>query len=235
MCGRYVSPDEAAIERFWHIGRHNNRNLFVERFNVQPTTQVPVIRIGHESGELELTEARWGLVPHWWSQPKAPTFTINAREEEAATKPMWRGPLAQGRCLLPAEGWYEWRPAERVDEKTGEVKSVKQPYFLHLPGRQPFCFAGILSYSAIPGRDEPGLSCAIMTRAASPMVAAVHDRMPVILPDDAHAAWLDPAVKDAKRAVDVARKRWLDDFQHYAVSLKVNNARFDDPSMIEPV
>ncbi len=232
MCGRYVSPDEAAIERFWHIGRHNNRNPFVERFNVQPTTQVPVLRIGHETGAVELTDARWGLVPHWWSKPKAPTFTINAREEEAASKPMWRGPLAQGRCLLPAEGWYEWRAAERVDAVTGEVKTVKQPYFLHLPDNRPFCFAGLMSYATIPGRDEPGLSVAIMTRAASKYVAAVHDRMPVILPDSAHDAWLDPKLKDANGALGVARKLWLDDFQHHTVSLRVNNARVDDPTLI---
>ena len=101
MCGRYVSPDQAAIERAWHIGRHNS-NPFVERYNVLPTTSVPVLRF--HDGALELTSARWGFIPFWWKQAKPPQSTINARSEEAAGRPMWRHAFARSRCLLPALG-----------------------------------------------------------------------------------------------------------------------------------
>lgn len=86
---RYVSPADAEIERFWHIGRHNY-DPFGRLFNVAPTTQIPLLRLGPEAGELQLAMARWGLIPFWWKQPKPPNFTFNTRIEEAATKPMWR-------------------------------------------------------------------------------------------------------------------------------------------------
>jgi putative SOS response-associated peptidase YedK len=150
MCGRYVSPDTAAIERAWHIGRHNN-NPFRRRFNVLPTTQVPILRRAADVDELELTEARWGLIPHWWSKPKPPPSTINARSEEAAGKPMWRFPYREARCLIPAVGWYEWKPMERTDPATGEVKTYKQPFYLRVDRQGPVCFAGLMS---TPG-DRP--------------------------------------------------------------------------------
>lgn len=88
MCGRYVSPEQGAIERAWHVGRTNS-NPFRRRYNVLPSTQVPILRWASYADEFELTEARWGLIPHWWNKPTAPTSTINARSEEAAGKPMW--------------------------------------------------------------------------------------------------------------------------------------------------
>jgi putative SOS response-associated peptidase YedK len=107
MCGRYVSPEQAAIEHEWPIGRANS-NPFPRVFNVAPTTLVPILRLDRESDELELTAARWGLIPHWWKDNKLPAHTINARSEDAPTKPMWRTALRNWRCLIPAEGWYEW-------------------------------------------------------------------------------------------------------------------------------
>ena len=101
MCGRYVSPDQAAMEREWHVGRANS-NPFPRRFNVAPTTLVPILRLDRGSDELELTAARWGLIPHWWKDAKIPVHTIDARSEDAATKPMWRAALRNWRCLIPA-------------------------------------------------------------------------------------------------------------------------------------
>lgn len=101
MCGRYVSPNQAAIERVWHLGRHNS-NPFIRRFNVQPTSIVPMLRLDPESGELELVTGRWGLVPHWWKDAKPPQSCFNARIEEAAAKPMWRDAMRRARCLVPA-------------------------------------------------------------------------------------------------------------------------------------
>jgi putative SOS response-associated peptidase YedK len=108
MCGRYVRPDTASIERQWHIGRTNS-NPFRGRFNVCPTDTIPILRAKRESGEIELTEARWGFVPHWWKQAKPPSSGFNARSEEAVSKPMWRHAYRNWRCLIPAVGWYEWQ------------------------------------------------------------------------------------------------------------------------------
>jgi putative SOS response-associated peptidase YedK len=214
MCGRYVSPEQASIERAWRIDRASG-NPFPRRFNVQPTTDVPVLRL--DGRALVLEAARWGLIPHWWKQNKPPTFTINARLEEAADKPMWREPLRGSRCLLPAEGWYEWQA----------LAGGKQPHYTRRSDGRPVCFAGLMSV----WRDRP--SCAILTRAAAGPVAQVHDRMPIVLADAAHAGWLDPALKDATR---YAREHALaDEFTHYPVSKRVNDARNDGPDLIEPL
>ena len=107
MCGRYVSPEEAAIERFWNLSHTQRENPLGRRFNVSPASIVPMLLLG-ETGALELVGARWGLIPFWWKEAKPPRLTFNARSEEAATKPMWRHPAAKSRCLVPALGWYEW-------------------------------------------------------------------------------------------------------------------------------
>ena len=213
MCGRYVSPEQASIERAWQVRRSSGLG-FPRRFNVQPTTDVPMLML--DADGLSLAAARWGLIPHWWKQDKPPTFTINARLEEAAGKPMWRDPMRRTRCLLPAEGWYEWQ----------ELAGGKQPHFFAREDRKPFCFAGLLS------TWNGKLSCALLTKAAEGPVAEVHDRMPVVLPDQAHSGWLDPALQDATafaRAHALARE-----FTHHAVSKRVNHARNEGPQLIEP-
>lgn len=180
MCGRYVSPEQAEIERFWHIGRHNS-NPFGRHYNVAPRVQVPIIYSTDDG--LELSLARWGLVPFWWAQPKLPPFTFNTRIEEAATKPMWRDVVKRSRCLIPAIGWYEWKPLEVVDPGTCEIKTAKQPYFLHLAGQPAFAFAGLMSrYRLTPTSEETILTAAIITREAEGPAADVHTRMPLILP-----------------------------------------------------
>src|ERR1700682_1164850 len=103
MCGRYVSPDTAAIERAWHIGASNS-NPFPRRFNVAPTMPVQVIRGHRDFGHPQLVEARWGFIPGWWKQPKPPGHCFNARSEEAASNPMWKYSFRNARCLIPAEG-----------------------------------------------------------------------------------------------------------------------------------
>jgi putative SOS response-associated peptidase YedK len=234
MCGRYVSPEQAAMERAWQVGRQNV-NPFPRNFNVAPSTHVPLLRRDVESGELELTAARWGLIPVWWKEAKLPMHTINARSEEAATKAMWRQPLRTARCLMPAEGWYEWQKVRSVDPETGEIKEVKQPHFIHRKGGEPFCFAGLMSYWTPPGQADSLLSCSILTRAASPSVARVHDRMPVVLPDAVHKDWLDPGLNDAAKVMAIIRECPVVDFDHYAVSTRVNSPKNKDAALIDPV
>ena len=126
MCGRFVSPEERALERAFNLGRRDNPNPFPRRFNVCPTDTIPFLRMPSSSDQLELATARWGLVPHWWKEAKPPRASFNARLEEAADKPMWRDAFARARCLVPAEGWYEWRAVERVDPATGEIVPAKR-------------------------------------------------------------------------------------------------------------
>ena len=232
MCGRYVSPEEAAIERFWHIGRHNN-NPFARRFNVAPTSIIPILRLDRSTGEIELVNARWGLIPTWWKEPKPPRTTHNARSEEAATKPMWKGPLAKSRCLIPALGWYEWKQVERTDPATGEIIKAKQPHFFHLPDDQLFAFAGVMAMWKPANDDEWQASCAILTRDAVGAAAEVHDRMPVVLSKDSENAWLDQKITDAAQAMAVALENGVTDVKHHPVSSRVNVAANDDKALIE--
>ena len=106
MCGRYVTPTLAEMERYWALTDEQTRNPLGQLFNASPTATVPMLRL--ESGHLELVPARWGLIPFWWEEDKPPRNTFNTRSEEAATKPMWRIPASKARCLVPALGWYEW-------------------------------------------------------------------------------------------------------------------------------
>ncbi len=233
MCGRYVSPEQAAIERAWHIGRTNS-NPFRRRYNVLPTTQVPILRRALDADVLELTEARWGLIPHWWSKPRPPTSTINARSEEAAGKPMWRHPYRHTRCLIPALGWYEWKPLESVGAATGEVRTYKQPYYLQADREGPMCFAGLMSVWT-PAGGEPRLTCAILTRPPSSSAAEIHDRMPVILRETAHGDWLDPEMNDAGKVAEIIATGAIDSVRHYPVSTRLNSAKMDDEELIKPL
>lgn len=229
MCGRYVSPEQAELERFWHIGR-NNSNPFTRHYNVAPTVQVPILYPGDDG--LELSAARWGLVPFFWNKPKLPPFTFNARIEEAASKPMWRQAVKTSRCLMPAIGWYEWKPLQVVDPVTGEIKTAKQPYFLHLAGKPAFAFAGLMSRYKV-GEDTL-LSASIITREAEGPAAGVHTRMPVILPHEAESAWMDREMKDGAKALEMAQSVAVKDVEFYAVSSRVNNSRSSGAELIEP-
>lgn len=232
MCGRYVSPEEAEIERFWHLGRHNS-NPFPRRYNVTPTSIIPVLRLDRATGEIELVNARWGLIPTWWKDAKPPRTSHNARSDEAATKPMWKGPLARSRCLIPAAGWYEWKQVERTEPATGEIIKSKQPHFFHLPGDQLFAFAGVVALWKPANDADRQASCAVFTREAVGPAAEVHDRMPVVLPKGAEAAWLDPQITDPVQAMSAALAKGVIEVEHHAVSNRVNTAAADDRQLIE--
>ncbi len=234
MCGRYVSPEQSAIERAWRIGRYNGVP-FECRFNVQPSAIVPFLRRA-QSGERELITGRWGLIPAWWKQAKPPRSTFNARIEEAAAKPMWRHAFRHARCLIPAQGWYEWRESQRTDPDTGEIKAVKQPYYVRRRDESLFCFAGLMSLGSQEGEGEPQASCAILTTSAAGPAAELHDRMPVVLADEGHAMWLDSGVVEpGELAAVVAKHLRPDAFEHYAVSTLVNNNKMDEARLIEPI
>jgi putative SOS response-associated peptidase YedK len=232
MCGRYVSPSQAEIERAWHIGRHNS-NPFGRRYNVSPTQLIPILRIDRDTGELELLEARWGLIPNWWKDAKPPRISHNARSEEAATKPMWRGALSRSRCLIPAVGWYEWKTVELPDPATGEIKPVKQPHFFHLPDNRVFCFAGIMAMWKAP--DDAGWtpSAALFTQDSAGPSAEVHERMPIVLTPEMEKAWLDASITDAGEVMAATRRNAVTAVEHHPVSTRVNASREDDESLMQ--
>ena len=209
MCGRYVSPDTAAIEAQWQIGRRNS-NPFPRRFNVAPAAEIPIL-FGHE-GELSLAPARWGLVPHWWRDGKPPRFSHNARLEEAASKPLWRDAMRGTRCLVPALGWYEWRESDR------------QPYFFRRRDERLVALAGLMARWTDPATGRSLLSCALLTTQAGGELAAVHDRMPVALPPDAEGAWLESGAVQASP----------EGLVYHPVRRLVNSSRAEGPELIEP-
>jgi putative SOS response-associated peptidase YedK len=210
MCGRYVSPDTAAIEAQWHIGGRNS-NPFPRRFNVAPAAEIPILHA--REGQLFLVAARWGLVPHWWREGKPPRFSHNARMEEAASKPLWRDAMRHTRCLVPALGWYEWR------------ESDKQPYFFCRRDGCLVALAGLMARWTDPATGESLLSCAVLTTQAGGALAAVHDRMPVALPPDAEAAWL------ASGALQCSPEA----LAYHPVRRLVNSSRAEGPELIEPI
>ena len=236
MCGRFVSPEERALERAFDLGRRDNPNPFARRYNVFPTDTIPFLRMPSNSDRLELATGRWGMVPHWWKEAKPPKTSFNARLEEAEVKPMWRDAFARSRCLIPAEGWYEWGPVERVDPSTGEIKAAKQPYFVRRKDAGLFCFAGLAAYWKDPKTGEPLRSCAILTARAEGALEKIHDRAPVVLPAEAYGAWLDRKLDDPAKAKALAERRVPpSELTHWKVRLLVNNAKSDGPELTEPL
>lgn len=229
MCARFVSRIMAAMERVVQIRWHDPFELL---YNAAPSMQLSVVTAGDDA--LEARAMQWGLIPGWWKEARSPKLTINTRSEDAAEKPMWSAAFRGARCLVPAVGWYEWRSESRVDTSTGEIRDVRQPYFIHLEGLQPLALAGLWS-NWIPERGaEPLLTFSVLTRAAAPGLAELHDRMPVVLPERAFEAWLDPANQDVAALRHLLSRESVSDFQRYAVSTYVNNAKNEGPRCIEP-
>ena len=221
MCARYdnLIPREAYRDLF-QPKRLPEWN-FPPRYNIAPTDQVPIVRIDPRDSERELVMARWGLIPSWMKEkPKIPH--INARAETVYKLPLFREAFAKRRALIPATGFFEWET--RADGK--------QPYRFVRQDMEPFAFAGLWEFARIDGADI--LSATIIVGEPNPLVAPVHDRMPVMLMPDDHDRWLDP-----ERNVDEIRallKPYDPDLMKaYEVSRVVNSVKNDTEACIEPV
>jgi putative SOS response-associated peptidase YedK len=190
------------------------------RYNIAPTQPVAAVRAG--GAGREFVRLRWGLVAPWAKDTKV--APINARAETAADKPLFRAALRKRRCLIPASGFYEWVAL------AGEKR--KQPYcFRSRDERRPFAFAGL--WERWEGPDGPVESCAILTTEANELVRPVHDCMPVILPQQHWAAWLDRVAQDAAALVPL-RPVPADAMRAYPVGPLVSNPRNDGPGCLEP-
>jgi putative SOS response-associated peptidase YedK len=188
------------------------------RFNIAPSHVVPVVVEGTDGRALRLM--RWGFQPAWMKQRRGPP--INARAETLVERPLFRSALARGRCLIPADGFYEW--VDRPGQKS------KQPVYIRLLGGPVFGFAGL--YTTDP-HGEP--TCAIVTTAANHFIRPLHHRMPVILDPAAEADWLDPALEDPTAAPACLRPVPAGRMEAYPVGSGVSSARNDGPQLVLPL
>lgn len=221
MCGRYsiTSPIEA-IQRIFDVPERPN---LAPRYNVAPTQDAPVVRL-EEDGARHLTELRWGLVPFWAEDPSIASRMINARGESVAEKPAFRAAFRQRRCLVVADGFYEWRKPVR---KGG----AKQPYRITLADGGPFAFAGLWERWIDPSERRPVDTFTIVTTDANERLKPIHPRMPVILDSSDFDTWLDPAHNPGD-ALALLKSFPEDRLDVYPVSTRVNNVANDDPEVI---
>jgi putative SOS response-associated peptidase YedK len=216
MCGRYrLSRRKQILEE--HFDTVSGMEDWSPRYNIAPTQSVPVIRQNPKEPVRELSFFRWGLVPSWAKGPSVAARMINARSETASTKPAFSEALKFRRCLVPADGFYEWR-------KTGKVK---EPYCFEINDGQLFAFAGIWERWNDPS-GKPLETCSILTTTPNAVTSAVHDRMPVILDPDNYDLWLDPGLKDAALVSDLLRPCDARLMRCYPVSSRVNSVINDD-------
>jgi putative SOS response-associated peptidase YedK len=222
MCGRYrLSRRKEILAE--HFGADFSEMDWEPRFNIAPTQPVPVVR-RDQSGALRASLMRWGLIPSWAADPSIGARTINARAETAASKPSFREPLQRKRCLIPADGFYEWR---RIAKK-------KQPFCFEVEDGAIFAFAGL--WDRWRGLDGQGVeSCTILTTTPNELLADVHDRMPVILAPQERDRWLDTSMQDAAAAVALLTAFDSHRMRRYPVSTRVNAVANDDPECSAPV
>jgi putative SOS response-associated peptidase YedK len=209
MCGRYtiISSPEAIRALFRYLEQPN----FPPRYNVAPSQPIPIVRL--VEGKRQFALVRWGLLPSWVKDPKSFTLLINAR---AAMK--------RRRCLIPADGFYEWKA----------LGTRKQPYFIRAKSGAPFAFAGLWETWTGPNGEELE-TAAIVTTNANRTLAPIHDRMPVILAPDAFDLWLDCAHVDATTAAALIAPAPENLLEAYPVSTDVNRVANDNPKLVEPV
>jgi len=204
MCGRFALDDKvnASITEFVErTGRRPDdwNPDWESQYNIKPTQDIAVLIDSAKTGELRFERARWSLVPPWSDSLKLPYPTFNARSEGAASKATWRGPVKSSRAIVFASGYYEW---------TGE-KGARQPHYIRYPNDSLIGFAGLYSWWAdrsLPD-DAPGrwtLTATILTAATVPELAHIHDRVPVLLPQDLWLHWVDPSVTGDQALVDEA-------------------------------
>jgi len=218
MCGRFALFSPATILA-GHFGLSGMPDL-APRHNIAPSQPVAIIR-QTPAGSRPLTLAHWGLVPSWSAEPKSHFSSFNARAETVAVKPAFRQAFRQRRCLIPADGYYEWQTEGKR----------KQPYFIFRQDREPLAFAGLWERWEREGQTIE--SCAIIVTDANTATRPIHDRMPVILAPEDYTRWLSPVSAEAAQALLApCPADWL---ACHPVANRVGNPRIDDPRCIQPV
>ena len=221
MCGRFtltVDPAEMGAA----FRNYNFPSQFVPRFNIAPSQ--PILAIPND-GNNKADFFIWGLIPSWAKDPTIGNRLINARGETLAEKPSFRGGYKYKRCLVLADGFYEW-------EKTPGTKA-KVPHFIHMKTRKPFAFAGLWSEWHSPDGSQIR-SCTIVTTQPNPFMAAIHDRMPVIIDPDDYQRWIDPAAQPPDSLQPLIKPYSADEMTAHPVSTLVNNPKNDRAECVVP-
>ncbi len=232
MCGRFSLATPA---KEWAALFKVEAPEVGPRYNIAPTQDVLAVRAGTASGgpgtgggpgsepARQVVELRWGLVPFWAQGAEFEASTFNARSETAAEKPAFREPLRHRRCLIPADGFYEWAAAG----------NLRQPHWIHQAGERPFALAGLWDSWTAPS-GQPLYSCTILTTRANDVLRPIHGRMPVILDPADHERWLDPTITEPADVRDLFAPYPSDLIRVRAVDPRVNRTSFDSPDCILP-
>ena len=242
MCGRYAAAkDPAALAEEFEVASAPDEELQPD-YNVAPTKKVYLVvdKPTDDGPQRALVVGRWGLVPSWAKDPSIGSRMINARAETVAEKPAFRRAFAKRRCLVPADGYYEWYQPTSPDAPTGRSgRPLKQPFFIHPADGSSLAMAGLYEWWRDPTRsdDDPAawrLTCTVITTEASDAVGRIHDRMPMTIPRADWATWLDPAhgPQDAARLLVPAAAEAL---TAYPVATLVNSVRNNGPELIAPL
>lgn len=220
MCGRYAfySPAEAVRRTFML----DDVPALEPRYNVAPTQEVPAIRSGEE-GARSFAMLHWGLVPKWAKERAIGNRMINARAETVAEKPAFRDAFRKRRCLVLADGWYEWQVAP----------GGKQPWFIRTEAAQPFAFAGLWERWKDPANGSMLESCTIVTTDAAASIRRIHERMPVVLAESDWDRWLDTAFSDAGTLSGLLKPYAAGGLEAWPVSRQVNAPKNQGPALIE--
>jgi putative SOS response-associated peptidase YedK len=222
MCGRFTlnqSPEALAevfdIQQVPHLAAE---------YNIAPTQMVATVIQNPESEKREFKQLHWGLIPSWAKDPKMGVKLINARAETVAQKPAFRSAFKHRRCLVLADGFYEWQ----------RQQGKKQPFYFRLQDGQPFAFAGLWERWETPTNDEI-ISCTILTTAANELLQPIHERMPVILEPQDYDLWLDSQVQTPETLQPLLRSYSAPAMAAYPVSTLVNNSRHNSSECIMPL
>lgn len=249
MCGRYASakdPD-ALIEEFEVEESLVEKPLYAD-YNVAPTKQVYTVLSQRASeapedaaAQRQLRVVRWGLVPSWAKDPSIGSRMINARAETVAEKPSFRRAFGKRRCILPADGYYEWyTPTGDNVPLTARGKPVKQPFYIHRADGRSLAMAGLYEWwhDKSKERDDPEgwlITATIITTSATDAVGRIHDRMPVVIGAADWERWLDPAVGQRELLEELMVPAQTSPLAAYPVSVQVNSVRNNGPELVEPL
>jgi len=221
MCGRFtLQTPPGDLVRIFDAG---DAPELTARYNIAPTQTIPIVRTPGSDRRREIALVHWGLIPSWAKDPAIGNRLINARSETAGDKPSFRSAFKHRRCLVPADGFYEW-------QKSGKLK---RPFHIRMKDPGPFAIAGLWESWRDPAGNSVE-SCTLLTTGPNELVGKIHDRMPVILDPKDYEFWLDSALKDGEKLTPLFVPYPADRMCASPVSTRVNNPKFDDPGCLTP-